>query len=663
MNAPTSTIGNEIDASLLTSSQSCNISHGRPQTVQDLLAALSGDKQLSMLRTTVGHVCGCLDIAFDKLMIEVLVGLAPRFTTYLQGRHHKPNSIRSYRNYLGVLLRKAKERGWTAQQPEVPEAWKPILVQIPKVDGLHKIVHDAISNGKSPGEYADADLDDWSSRRLKQGFSYFTVKNLKARFRRLVFDGGLSREMPHLSPPLPKTRYSIPVEMFPDPLRTEVNDLKRWKREECAEGRGYKGHHREITWSHLEAIICRMVGLLARNGVAVSSLDELFTKEHMQRFVKLAKEQTKSCGSTLTTTLGLVFAAVRHYPPLQDKSSPDKFSWMTSLVSQIPPDPESDKRRSKSQKWVKYSVLEQIPDMIEAEIVAKPKATERWVARMRQKQLILKWLTVLPWRQRNLRQVRLVSRGQSHANIFQEEVSEVSPMDLPPWAEAALQVDPDEKLWQFAFSEEETKARREVRGVIPRPLVPLLEDFLAKYRSRLVKGTDPGTLFLNYGGRPFGENSIRDFVGAAALRYAKRRVTPHLFRDIFAVAFLKDTRDYLSLSKVLWHKNPKITIELYGRFFDESAGARVVEGWFEGRKDMKQMQAQVPNGTLHEQLRNLQVRLREKTAELDDLRGAISTIEAKIGTTGTRASTIISSAVEETWPRNNHTADSWLQVR
>jgi hypothetical protein len=303
--------------------------------------------------------------------------------------------------------------------------------------------------------------------------------------------------------------------------------------------------------------------------------------------------------------------------------------------------------------------------MIEAEIVAKPKATERWVAWMRQKQLILKWLTVLPWRQRNLRQVRLVSRGQSHANIFHEEVSEVSPMDLPPWAEAALKVDPDEKLWQFAFSEEETKARREVRGAIPRPLVPLLEDFLAKYRSRLVKGTDPETLFLNYEGRPFGENSIRDLVSAATLQYVKRRVTPHLFRDIFAVAFLKDTRDYLSLSKVLWHKNPKITIELYGRFFDESAGARVVEEWFEGRRLIKEkpMQRQVPNGTLEEQLRNPQVRLREKTAELDDLKGAISTIEAKIGTTGTRASSIISSGVEETWPRNNHTADLWLQVR
>jgi hypothetical protein len=98
-----------------------------------------------------------------------------------------------------------------------------------------------------------------------------------------------------------------------------------------------------------------------------------------------------------------------------------------------------------------------------------------------------------------------------------------------------------------------------------------------------VKGIDPGTLFLNVRGRPFIDNLFYRLVTNTTFRYVKRRVHPHLFRDIFAVAFLKDKRDDLSLSRVLWHKNPKITIEQYGRFFDESAGARVVEEWLEGR--------------------------------------------------------------------------------
>jgi hypothetical protein len=68
-----------------------------------------------MLRTTVGHICDCLNIPFDQLTIDAMDGLAPRFTTYLQGRHHKPNAIRSYRNFARLLLRKAKELAQLSQ--------------------------------------------------------------------------------------------------------------------------------------------------------------------------------------------------------------------------------------------------------------------------------------------------------------------------------------------------------------------------------------------------------------------------------------------------------------------------------------------------------------------------------------------------------------------
>ena len=644
MNAPTSTIGNQIDASLRSSSQSCNISHGKPQTVRDLLGSLSDHEQIRMLRTTVGHICTYLNVPLDQLMIDALDGLAPRFKAYLQGRRYERNTIRSYCNYAGVLLRKAKALGWTPQQQEVPEAWSPMLAHLSKARGLQEIIgirqiiDDAVRNGKSLSDYADADLDNWESRKLEQGFTRDYVRSCRVRFRRLVFEAGLDREMPHLSPPLCQRKYGVPVEKFPEPLRTEFKDLKRWKMAECAEGRGYKGRHRAITALKFEGWFCRMVGLLAQDGAAVSSLDELFTKQQVQRFVKLATEQLNLSGDSLRTGLGLAFAAVKHYPPLQDESVPGKLNWMQSVISQIRPDPESLKRRSKERKWVKYSILKQMPDIIEAEIAANPKASEWWVAWMRQRQLILKWLTVLPWRQRNLREARLLSCRRGPANIFHEVFSELSPMDLPAWAEAALKANPEERLWQFAFDEDETKSGREVRGVVPGPLVPFLEDFITKHRARLIKGIDPGTLFLDATGGSFSEVSICRLVSNAAVRYVKRRVTPHLFRDIFAAAYLKDTRDYLSLSKVLWHKNPKITIERYGRFFDESAGARVVEEWLQGRRFIeewredgkKPMQPHLPNGTLEQQLRKLQVCMREKTAELDDLKGAISVIEANI---------------------------------
>lgn len=48
-------------------------------------------------------------------------------------------------------------------------------------------------------------------------------------------------------------------------------------------------------------------------------------------------------------------------------------------------------------------------------------------------------------------------------------------------------------------------------------------------------------------------------------------MTPHLFRDAFAYAYLEShPEDYLTLSKILWHRSIKYTLSVYGRNFDES---------------------------------------------------------------------------------------------
>jgi integrase len=63
-------------------------------------------------------------------------------------------------------------------------------------------------------------------------------------------------------------------------------------------------------------------------------------------------------------------------------------------------------------------------------------------------------------------------------------------------------------------------------------------------------------------------------------------MTPHLFRDAFAYAWLDaHPADYLALSKILWHRNIKTTIRIYGREFDESNGAQKTEEWLEGSHD------------------------------------------------------------------------------
>jgi integrase len=104
-------------------------------------------------------------------------------------------------------------------------------------------------------------------------------------------------------------------------------------------------------------------------------------------------------------------------------------------------------------------------------------------------------------------------------------------------------------------------------------------------RPVLVNVSDRRTLFVNDHGGAFDPTRFGSLVGNLTLRYAGRRVNPHLFRDIFAVQWLQDhPDDYLTLSKILWHHNIQTTLQIYGAGFDESHGARRVEEWLEARK-------------------------------------------------------------------------------
>ena len=79
-----------------------------------------------------------------------------------------------------------------------------------------------------------------------------------------------------------------------------------------------------------------------------------------------------------------------------------------------------------------------------------------------------------------------------------------------------------------------------------------------------------------------------DVVSELTRRYKQRRVTPHLFRDILAFKWLDGhPEDYLTLSKVLWHRDINTTLRIYGCKFDESHGLRRVEEWLDREQEQK----------------------------------------------------------------------------
>jgi hypothetical protein len=153
-------------------------------------------------------------------------------------------------------------------------------------------------------------------------------------------------------------------------------------------------------------------------------------------------------------------------------------------------------------------------------------------------------------------------------------------------------------IWVFDFSPEETKAGRPVHAVLPKVLIDVLNEFITVYRPILVTaaGTDYGTLLLNKSGRPMGEQQFEEAVEEATLHYVKRSVNPHLFRDIYALEYLRtNDANYAKLSKILWHKTVSITELTYSWMFNESDGTGEAGRWGEERETDRASKYDIPS--------------------------------------------------------------------
>lgn len=576
MNTTTQTIGNQNGRNLRDSTQ-LPLIYPKLKTVQDLLTALQGSRYFSMLRTTAGHTSNFLKLPVEQLPIDALLDLGPSFRLYLKERRYKRDAVRSYSNFAAMLLRGAKEMGWVPRQPEVPEAWQLILAAMPKNSCCGGIIRYAIRKQRTPSQFSDDDLNLWGQELLNQGRSYRYVQKVKAHFRRWISKSGLAVQLPKFCCASRRpSRYGVPLRCFPVRLRREVDALLKWKQDVYAQGRPRGGRHRAITARELEAYITRLYGFVTNveKRKNVTRLVQLVTKKSVASFIKWNLNERRLKSEPFAAHMGLLYAAIKWNPAYKAYD----FSWFGTLLSGIPRDSESEKRERKESKYLPYEMLESIPAMIRArrQEIADPNSIE--AAFLVHDELFFMWLVTLVWRQRNIRECQI---GR---NVFKAEIPALVDIAVPRWAQERLRANPREEFWQFHFREDETKTHREVRVILPRRLVPLLEEYLEHYRPLLLRGFDPTNLFLNRRGHPLDAHQFTSVVSNLTVRYGHRRVTPHLVRDIFAFYWLKHhPRDYLTVSKALWHADIDTTIRIYGSKFNESQALCQIEEWLDSR--------------------------------------------------------------------------------
>jgi len=536
-----------------------------------------------MLRTAANRLAEFLGKPLDQILIDELIPVGPKFKIFLKERQHPGTTVRAYPYHMSKLLEIAPHFGWVSRRPDVTKEWERIQQAVWHAKhNAAQIVQYAISIGKPPGLFTEKELKQWSDLTAAQGRNVRYVRDVTARFRNRIFRAGLQSMLPNLSPPR-HLGYGVPLNEWPEELRTEHEKLIKWKTDEVSPDRNKRGRFRLVSARLFERFECRLYGFETKvEHKQPSSLRTLFSQESVFNFVNWCRQERQVKKVSLFNPLNALYSIVEAYPYFEGGD----FKWLGTLIAQLE-DNEEDKflaGEARALKLVDYDSLEGLPDKIRRHAAKTcPKQSKQYAAAMRDA-LLMECLVTLPWRQRNMREMRLGSKEVS-ANIFKAPVpADDTKMARPKWCVEERKLHPDLEAWHFLFRPRETKTNHRVQGILPKQIAVPLEEYLISFRPLLISGDDPGTVFLNNSGGAYTMVNIYNSVTEITYRFLGRRVNPHLFRHIFAKQFLvEQPENYLTLSKILWHRDVKTTIRLYGAGFDESHGARAAEEWRDKR--------------------------------------------------------------------------------
>ncbi len=424
-----------------------------------------------------------------------------------------------------------------------------------------------------------------------------------------------------------KEDYLTPVCDMPQPLKSQTGGIEEWlevgTQEKQPWKKGWRNYdsniqtkfkaRREITRKKVVADICRMFGFVKNvdgDAEGIDSLETLFQPEIACCYADWLGEVHHMGPGSLRTTFGGLFAALRNFP-----GAKVDLSWSTDFIAALPEYNRNDRNARKLPRMVPLSRLDTIPDLLiqEREMLivrhkraetaestsrrrrgdgtststdmkhAKARATRLTrIAVLAQHDLIVDWLVTLAWRNENLIGMRIHPEGEKPANLLHIPADEAYGADLDDEVIKLQKTAPKTLIWIVNFAAEETKAARAVRAVVPQSLGAKLDVFIAEgsYRDMLLCGNKSAHLFLTQRGTSMSAQQLEEAVEEVTAIHVGRAINPHLFRDIYALAYLKaNNGDYLTLSKILWHKNHLVTTMEYGWMYDESVGTNVAGKW------------------------------------------------------------------------------------
>lgn len=525
------------------------------------------------VRSAVAKFLGFIGSAAEETPIYLLETEQERYVAYLRERKHTEETVRTYRYAINLLLRKAREHGWEVPAEVLPPDWATVMALNPPKE-VQSVVHFAARIKKSLSTLDEDDLKVWVQERIRAGRKLSACRSNLTLFRRLMSSTELSHFHPLVTAGLKP--YGTRLRNMLPSLHEEVESLMSFLTEEYEFDRKVPALRPATARGRLGFLEC-LVGFVEniQGRPRVGALSEVLTKTIIAKYIKWAMTVRKVLGETMFTGFAGLHADIKKHPSYAGLD----LSWLPEMLKTLSRVEQSEIDRRKEGKYIAFRAANEIPRKIREARARAKNLTEFDVAVSLRDELIMLFLVIWPWRQRNLRECRLF--GGTRSNLYRAPIAKHSSMSRPEWLEDQERKHPGEPVWQVYFSKLETKPKREVTGFLPRELTVLLEEYLV-HRSALIPAgePDPGTLFVSNTGKRLTQHGLELLVASLTSVHAGTATNPHLFRDIVAYEWLKEhPEDFLTLSKLLWHTSVEYTLKVYGSRFNEATGIARMDDW------------------------------------------------------------------------------------
>jgi len=579
----------------------------------------------------------------ELFMGSTMSGFRPFLKTCGGKLGYLENTIVAYRKGLGYLRNLAASRG-VQVEPVYKKPWRAIMA-LAEANYCLAMAEPLEAGFESPARVTLDDLDDLVDEMVKTRQKRLAgARKVKFVFLAVMRKCGFDL---HPVNSARKEDYIVSIPKLPQPLQSQVEKLDTWMRGgDKPEPRWSKGWRKQeskvqkkvkarrgVTTDKTIADICRMFGYLRKfdpdGDGGIDSLETLFQIPVLGAYADWLEDVRHMNPGSTRNTFGGMFAALRYFPYANVDLSES-----TDFIAALPEYSRNDRNARKLHRMLPLSTLDKVPDLLCEErdrLIARHRKAEKAESTRRRRKapgvstytdvklakaratrltriavlalhdLVIDWLITLAWRNENLIGLRLeevVEKDKINPpNLLHIPACEVTGADQDEWVVELQKNAPQTLVWMVDFTAEETKAGRPVRAILPRPLSTKLDTFVEpnSYRDTLLAGNKSGYLLVNQWGNPMSAQQLEEAVEEATAIYAGRAVNPHLFRDIIALAFLKEPKhngDFLTLSKILWHKNHMVTIMEYAWMYDESVGVNVAAKWSEERRSgRKQIEA------------------------------------------------------------------------